>query len=84
MMDISCLSAPKITYPCIWEYKAFIPLKTDENAFFKELLTPHEYKLKASKQNAKYKSFNVSLLVSSDAHRLEIFALLKENCAFVL
>ena len=84
MKDISCFGEPKINYPCMWEYKAFVSVDCDEKDFFNELLSPHQYKLKLSKQNAKYKCFNIILLVNNQAHRLEIFEILKSKCAFVL
>lgn len=84
MTEISCFGAPRIDYPCIWVYKVFLKLDCNENAFFKELLNPHEYKIKKSKQNTKYKSFDISLMVNNEAHRLEIFEILKNNCAYVI
>ncbi len=31
MKDISCFGEPKINYPCMWEYKAFVSVGCDEN-----------------------------------------------------
>ena len=82
----ACLAdiKPKIDYPLIWEYTIFVPLDRNEKELIASTLGICEHKLTASNKNAKYKSFKLNLLVRSENERLEIFAKLKEACAFVL
>ncbi len=66
---------PTIIYPCIWDYRVIMTTK-DESAL-KELLEtyqrPFKLELKNTSKNAKFYSFNVSMEVSNEAERNEIF-----------
>ncbi len=66
---------PTIIYPCLWDYRVIMTTK-DESAL-KELLETyqHPFKLefKNTSKNAKFYSFNVSMEVSNEAERNEIF-----------
>lgn len=84
-MSCSAFGSAKleISYPCVWEYTIFVPLDTKPKELLKSALKG-EYKLNESRKNAKYQSYKINILVSSEAERLELFAKLKELCAFVL
>lgn len=66
---------PTIIYPCLWDYRVIMTTK-DESAL-KELLEtyqrPFKLDLKNTSKNAKFYSFNVSIKVSNEAERNEIF-----------
>ncbi|WP_024948520.1 HP0495 family protein [Helicobacter pylori] len=66
---------PTIIYPCLWDYRVIMTTK-DESAL-KELLEtykrPFKLELKNTSKNAKFYSFNVSVEVSNEAERNEIF-----------
>ncbi len=71
----SDLEKPTIIYPCLWDYRVIMTTK-DESAL-KELLEtyqrPFKLEFKNTSKNAKFYSFNVSMEVSSEAERNEIF-----------
>lgn len=85
-MNNACLAdqKPQISYPNFWEYTIFVDVKFDENAFLDQILQKREFKFSLSKQNSKYKSINLSVLVFDEKDRLEIFENLKNKCKFVL
>ncbi len=66
---------PTIIYPCLWDYRVI--MTTDDTSVLKELLEtyqrPFKLELKNTSKNAKFYSFNVSMEVSSEAERNEIF-----------
>lgn len=66
---------PTIIYPCFWDYRVIMTTK-DESAL-KELLEtyqrPFKLEFKNTSKNAKFYSFNVSMEVSNEAERNEIF-----------
>ncbi|MFP6144834.1 HP0495 family protein [Helicobacter pylori] len=66
---------PTIIYPCLWDYRVIMTTK-DESAL-KELLEtyqrPFKLELKNTSKSAKFYSFNVSMEVSNEAERNEIF-----------
>ncbi len=66
---------PTIIYPCLWNYRVIMTTK-DESAL-KELLEtyqrPFKLEFKNTSKNAKFYSFNVSMEVSNEAERNEIF-----------
>ncbi|MFP6025568.1 DUF493 family protein [Helicobacter pylori] len=66
---------PTIIYPCLWDYRVIMTTK-DESAL-KELLEtyqrPFKLEFKNTSKNAKFYSFNVSMEVSNEAERNEIF-----------
>ncbi|WP_187860091.1 DUF493 family protein [Helicobacter pylori] len=66
---------PTIIYPCLWDYRVIMSTK-DESAL-KELLEtyqrPFKLELKNTSKNAKFYSFNVSMEVSNEAERNEVF-----------
>ncbi|GAA7976780.1 DUF493 family protein [Helicobacter pylori] len=66
---------PTIIYPCLWDYRVIMTTK-DENVL-KELLEtyqrPFKLELKNTSKNAKFYSFNVSMEVSNEEERNEIF-----------
>ncbi|GAA9495307.1 DUF493 family protein [Helicobacter pylori] len=66
---------PTIIYPCLWDYRVIMTTK-DESMLKKLLETyqrPFKLELKNTSKNAKFYSFNVSMEVSSEAERNEIF-----------
>ncbi|MGL2634918.1 HP0495 family protein [Helicobacter pylori] len=66
---------PTIIYPCLWDYRVI--MTTKDTSTLKELLEtyqrPYRLELKNTSKNAKFYSFNVSMEVSSESERNEIF-----------
>lgn len=66
---------PTIIYPCVWDYRVI--MTTNDTSVLKELLEtyqrPFKLELKNTSKNAKFYSFNVSMEVSSESERNEIF-----------
>ncbi len=66
---------PTIIYPCLWDYRVI--MTTKDTSVLKELLEtyqrPFKLEFKNTSKNAKFYSFNVSMEVSSEAERNEIF-----------
>ncbi|KMT68629.1 hypothetical protein AB891_05290 [Helicobacter pylori] len=71
----SDLEKPTIIYPCLWDYRVI--MTTKDESVLKELLEtyqrPFKLELKNTSKNAKFYSFNVSMEVSNEAERNEIF-----------
>ncbi|GAA8303351.1 DUF493 family protein [Helicobacter pylori] len=71
----SDLKKPTIIYPCLWDYRVI--MTTNDTSVLKELLEtyqrPFKLELKNTSKNAKFYSFNVSMEVSNEAERNEIF-----------
>ncbi|MCI6989034.1 MAG: DUF493 domain-containing protein [Campylobacter sp.] len=81
-----CETKPKIDYPNFWEYKVIFDKNEDVITNIKEILKGKEFKINFSKQSSggKYQSFNVSVMVHSDADRFDIFKKLKNISKFIL
>ncbi|WP_121089959.1 HP0495 family protein [Helicobacter pylori] len=66
---------PTIIYPCLWDYRVI--MTTNDTSALKELLEtyqrPFKLEFKNTSKNAKFYSFNVSIEVSSESERNEIF-----------
>ncbi|WP_367690490.1 HP0495 family protein [Helicobacter pylori] len=66
---------PTIIYPCVWDYRVI--MTTNDTSMLKELLEtyqrPFKLEFKNTSKNAKFYSFNVSMEVSSESERNEIF-----------
>ncbi len=66
---------PTIIYPCVWDYRVI--MTTKDTSVLKELLEtyqrPFKLEFKNTSKNAKFYSFNVSMEVSNEAERNEIF-----------
>nr|WP_232264070.1 DUF493 family protein [Helicobacter pylori] len=66
---------PTIIYPCLWDYRVI--MTTKDTSALKELLEtyqrPFKLELKNTSKNAKFYSFNVSMEVSDESERNEIF-----------
>ncbi|WRB78781.1 DUF493 family protein [Helicobacter pylori] len=66
---------PTIIYPCLWDYRVIMTTKNE--SVLKELLEtyqrPFKLELKNTSKNAKFYSFNVSMEVSNEEERNEIF-----------
>ncbi|PUD19676.1 HP0495 family protein [Helicobacter pylori] len=66
---------PTIIYPCLWDYRVI--MTTNDTSMLKELLEtyqrPFKLEFKNTSKNAKFYSFNVSMEVSNEAERNEIF-----------
>ncbi len=66
---------PTIIYPCLWDYRVI--MTTKDTSALKELLETYQRPLKLefknTSKNAKFYSFNVSMEVSNEAERNEIF-----------
>ncbi|GAA7976937.1 DUF493 family protein [Helicobacter pylori] len=71
----SDLKKPTIIYPCLWDYRVI--MTTNDTSTLKELLEtyqrPFKLEFKNTSKNAKFYSFNVSMEVSSELERNEIF-----------
>jgi putative lipoic acid-binding regulatory protein len=70
----------EIEYPCRWEYKVIVECENTLKVAVFDILDI-EYTLTPSKSSSsgKYKSFNISLTVTSHTHRIEIFEKLKSH-----
>nr|WP_232257612.1 DUF493 family protein [Helicobacter pylori] len=66
---------PTIIYPCLWDYRVI--MTTNDTSALKELLEtyqrPFKLEFKNTSKNARFYSFNVSMEVSNEAERNEIF-----------
>nr|WP_232259649.1 DUF493 family protein [Helicobacter pylori] len=66
---------PTIIYPCVWDYRVI--MTTKDTSMLKKLLEtyqrPFKLEFKNTSKNAKFYSFNVSMEVSNEAERNEIF-----------
>ncbi|MFP6037044.1 DUF493 family protein [Helicobacter pylori] len=66
---------PTIIYPCVWDYRVI--MTTKDTSTLKKLLEtyqrPFKLEFKNTSKNAKFYSFNVSMEVSSESERNEIF-----------
>ncbi len=66
---------PTIIYPCVWDYRVI--MTTKDTSVLKKLLEtyqrPFKLEFKNTSKNAKFYSFNVSMEVSNEAERNEIF-----------
>ncbi|MCQ2791308.1 DUF493 family protein [Helicobacter pylori] len=66
---------PTIIYPCVWDYRVI--MTTKDTSTLKELLEtyqrPFKLEFKNTSKNAKFYSFNVSMIVLNEAERNEIF-----------
>ncbi|EJB25260.1 hypothetical protein HPNQ4216_0765 [Helicobacter pylori NQ4216] len=66
---------PTIIYPCLWDYRVI--MITKDTSMLKELLEtyqrPFKLEFKNTSKNAKFYSFNVSVEVSNEEERNEIF-----------
>ncbi len=71
----SDLEKPAIIYPCLWDYRVI--MTTNDTSALKDLLEtyqrPFTLEFKNTSKNAKFYSFNVSIEVSNEAERNEIF-----------
>ncbi len=71
----SDLEKPTIIYPCLWDYRVIMTTKNE--SVLKELLEtyqrPFKLEFKNTSKNAKFYSFNVSMEVSNEEERNEIF-----------
>ncbi|MGL2558980.1 DUF493 family protein [Helicobacter pylori] len=76
---------PTIIYPCVWDYRVI--MTTNDTSVLKELLEtyqrPFKLELKNTSKNAKFYSFNVSMEVSNEAERNEIFQKISQLDAVV-
>ncbi|WQV37990.1 DUF493 domain-containing protein [Helicobacter pylori] len=66
---------PTIIYPCVWDYRVI--MTTKDTSTLKKLLEtyqrPFKLEFKNTSKSAKFYSFNVSMEVSSEEERNEIF-----------
>ncbi len=71
----SDLKKPTIIYPCLWDYRVI--MTTKDTSVLKELLEtyqrPFKLEFKNTSKNARFYSFNISMEVSNEAERNEIF-----------
>ncbi|OOQ08410.1 hypothetical protein B0X52_06495 [Helicobacter pylori] len=71
----SDLEKPTIIYPCLWDYRVI--MTTNDTSTLKELLEtyqrPFKLEFKNTSKNAKFYSFNISMEVSNEEERNEIF-----------
>ncbi len=66
---------PTIIYPCLWDYRVI--MTTNDTSMLKKLLEtyqrPFKLEFKNTSKSAKFYSFNVSMEVSNESERNEIF-----------
>ncbi|WQX84878.1 DUF493 family protein [Helicobacter pylori] len=66
---------PTIIYPCVWDYRVI--MTTNDTSALKKLLEtyqrPFKLEFKNTSKNARFYSFNVSMEVSNESERNEIF-----------
>ncbi len=66
---------PTIIYPCLWDYRVI--MTTKDTSTLKKLLEtyqrPFKLEFKNTSKNARFYSFNVSMEVSNESERNEIF-----------
>lgn len=78
----------QIDYPCHWEYKVILPAGIDINMPVKEVFENRHFSIKPSHISKKgsYESFNVTVLVTNDSERQDLFNALKshQNIKYVL
>ncbi|WRF58746.1 DUF493 family protein [Helicobacter pylori] len=71
----SDLKKPTIIYPCLWDYRVI--MTTNDTSALKKLLEtyqrPFKLEFKNTSKSAKFYSFNVSMEVSNESERNEIF-----------
>ncbi|MFP6165573.1 DUF493 family protein [Helicobacter pylori] len=76
---------PTIIYPCVWDYRVI--MTTKDTSVLKKLLEtyqrPFKLEFKNTSKNAKFYSFNVSMEVSNEAERNEIFQKISQLDAVV-
>ncbi|MGL2339954.1 DUF493 family protein [Helicobacter pylori] len=76
---------PTIIYPCLWDYRVI--MTTNDTSVLKELLEtyqrPFKLELKNTSKSAKFYSFNISMEVSNEAERNEIFQKISQLDAVV-
>lgn len=77
---------PEIDYPLNWDYKVILLADEDAKALFAKILVNEKYTFKASHASkaGKYESYLLSIYVKDEAHRLGLFALLKQHSKYVL
>lgn len=78
---------PNITYPIFWEYKIIINGDQDAKKLVQGVIPGgRDFKLSFSNfsKDKKYASHNLTILVFSEAERLEIFSALKGVAKYVL
>lgn len=77
---------PVINYPTVWEYKVIFNSNEVAQEIVDKALNNREYKLKFSKfsSDKKYASYNLTVKVSCEKERLELFNLLKKQAKYVL
>ncbi len=76
---------PTIIYPCLWDYRV-IMTTNDTSALVVLLETyqrPFKLEFKNTSKNARFYSFNVSMEVSSESERNEIFQKISQLDAVV-
>lgn len=78
-----CSQKPDIIYPCNWEYKIILDKNIQAKDYIKGILQD-DFSIKVSKNTPKYTSYNLTINVADENHRLKIFTLLKQNCKYVL
>ncbi|MDO7816436.1 DUF493 family protein [Helicobacter pylori] len=76
---------PTIIYPCVWDYRVI--MTTNDTSMLKKLLEtyqrPFKLEFKNTSKNAKFYSFNVSMEVSNESERNEIFQKISQLDAVV-
>ncbi|WP_441725822.1 HP0495 family protein [Helicobacter pylori] len=81
----SDLKKPTIIYPCLWDYRVI--MTTNDTSTLKELLEtyqrPFKLEFKNTSKNAKFYSFNISMEVSNEEERNEIFQKISQLDAVV-
>ena len=71
----------KLSYPCEWEYKLFIPVEHDAHTIVKEIIDErlHTFQPAQTSKNGTYKSYSIKLFVHNDDERKALFDAFKSH-----
>ncbi len=83
-MEETCQKKPKIDYPCPWLYKVIGGAREELAAAIGEVMGERQHLVTYShaSRTGKYHSFNLEVVVESEAHRDELYRVLSA-CAIV-
>ena len=75
MMEGTCQGKPKIDYPCPWLFKVIGGERQALAAAITEVLgeRPHLLTYSNASSSGKYHSFNLEVVVESEAHRDQLY-----------
>lgn len=76
----------KISYPANWKYKVIFDAGVNAKEKVDQIMKDKKYDIKPSKNSRenKYESYDISMIVSDEHERLQIFGALKNIAKYVL